>query len=99
MSRGKIDHKERSGCLQYHCSVLLMLVFLTGCTVLKLPFEVVKTAGTVVGTTGKVACAAGSGVVTTAQVVGKFVDVGGKVVDAVVRTPGATELLVTKIKP
>jgi hypothetical protein len=42
---------------------------------------------------------AGTGVITTAQVVGKFVDVGGKVVDAVVKTPGATELVITKIKP
>ena len=72
--------------------IFLLVILLSGCSLCKLTTQTVKTAGTVVQTTGKVAVAG-------AQAAGKIAEAGGKTAEAVAKTPGAKEIITKKLIP
>jgi hypothetical protein len=86
-------HKSREYNCMCECTrlisiLLLILLTVTGCTLLKIPGKTIDAVGKVAEATGKVAGAAAKTVSTTGKVAGKLLD-----------APGAKEAVASKVIP
>lgn len=69
--------------------IFLFLFSASGCTLFKLPVETVKTAGTIVKTTGQVVGAVGGGVSTAVNTTSNVFAAAGHATEAVVQAKAA----------
>ena len=84
------------GMKRFVCGALLLLC-VSGCALLKLPGEALRTVGTVVKTTGQVVEATGKAVAATAGAVGKVAEAGGKTAEVAGSSPVVRDALINTI--